>query len=125
MISSQVPDLDASLAQERKRHKVQNKGTQGARARYNAELPPFVSVVGHPSRPIIVGMDLGGVFETATGHFVHRHFSQGESNMHQIVVTVSCRLLPPFPKGNWPFSGTGKPPPLLCGKSYHFAGSPV
>ena len=30
---------------------------------------------------------------------------------------------PLFPKGNWPFSGTGKPPPSLtpfCGKSYYF-----
>ena len=31
--------------------------------------------------------------------------------MHQITVTVLCRLHPPlFRKGNWPFSGTGKPP---------------
>ena len=29
--------------------------------------------------------------------------SQGESNMHRIVVTNLCRLRPLFPKGNWPF----------------------
>ena len=42
------------------------------------------------------------------------HLFRGESNMHQIVVTILCRLRPPFLfKGNWPFSGTGKPPPFL------------
>ena len=38
-------------------NKVQNKGTQGARARYDAELPPFISIVLHPGRPLILGMD--------------------------------------------------------------------
>ena len=44
--------------------------------------------------------------------------NQRESNMHRIVVTILCRLYPPFPKGNWPFSATGKPPFLW--KSYYF-----
>ena len=44
---------------------------------------------------------------------------QGESNMHQIVVTVSCRLCPPFPGQELPFSGTGKMP-CFYGKSYSF-----
>ena len=39
-------------------NKVQNKGTQGVQARYGAELPPFISIVRCPSRPIILGMDL-------------------------------------------------------------------
>ena len=30
--------------------------------------------------------------------------------MYQIMVTILCRLCPPYPKGNWPFSSTGKPP---------------
>ena len=29
------------------------------RARYGAELPPFISIVRHPSRPVILGMDIG------------------------------------------------------------------
>ena len=38
-------------------NKVQNKGTQGVRARYGAELPPFISIVRYPGRPVILGMD--------------------------------------------------------------------
>ena len=34
-------------------NKVQNKGTQGARARYDAELPPIISIVQCPVRPVI------------------------------------------------------------------------
>ena len=34
-------------------NKVQNKGTQGVRARYDAEPPPFFSIVRHPGRPVI------------------------------------------------------------------------
>ena len=37
--------------------KVQNKGTQGLQARYGAELPPFISIVRCPGRPVILGMD--------------------------------------------------------------------
>ena len=37
--------------------KLQNKGTQGIRARYGAELPPFISIVRYPGRPVILGMD--------------------------------------------------------------------
>ena len=36
---------------------VENKGTQGVRARYGAELPPFISIVRYPGRPVILGMD--------------------------------------------------------------------
>ena len=39
-------------------NKVQNTGTQGVQARYSAELPPFISVVRYPGRPVILGMDL-------------------------------------------------------------------
>ena len=38
-------------------NEVQNKGTQGVRARYDAELPPSISIVRHPGRPIILGME--------------------------------------------------------------------
>ena len=36
---------------------VKNKGTQGVRARYGAELPLFISFVRYPGRPVILGMD--------------------------------------------------------------------
>ena len=36
--------------------------------------------------------------------------NQGESNMHQIVVTVSCRLCPPFLEGEFAVFCTGKRP---------------
>ena len=32
---------------------VENKGTQGVRARYGAELPPVISIVRYPGRPVI------------------------------------------------------------------------
>ena len=38
-------------------NKVQNNGTQGAQARYDTELPPFISIVWYPGRPVILGMD--------------------------------------------------------------------
>ena len=38
-------------------NKVQNKGTQGVWARYGAELPPFISIVRYPGRPVILGME--------------------------------------------------------------------
>ena len=38
---------------------------------------------------------------------------QGESNMHRIVVTVLCRLRPPFPEGEFALSTTGNPPVSL------------
>ena len=63
-------------------NKVQNKGTQGVRARYGAELPPFISIVRYPGRPVILGMDhflgksekkgpgfLGSKTGPQTGHF--------------------------------------------------------
>ena len=34
-------------------NEVQNKGTQGVRARYDAELPPIISIVRCPGRPVI------------------------------------------------------------------------
>ena len=33
--------------------KVENKGTKGVRARYDAELPPIISIVRYPGRPVI------------------------------------------------------------------------
>ena len=45
--------------------------------------------------------------------------SQGESNMHQIVVTVSCRLCPPFPEGEFAVFRYRKTPSFY-GKSYYF-----
>ena len=50
-------------------------------------------------------------------------FFQGESNLHQIVVTILCRLRPPFPlRGISPFPGkiktyTGTSPPLFSKKA--------
>ena len=34
-------------------NEVQNKGTQGVRARYGGELPPIISIVRYPGRPVI------------------------------------------------------------------------
>ena len=39
-------------------NEVQNKGTQGVRARYGAELPPIISIVRYAGRPVILGMDV-------------------------------------------------------------------
>ena len=38
-------------------NEVENEGTQGVRARYGAELPPFISIVQYPGRPVILGME--------------------------------------------------------------------
>ena len=38
-------------------NEVRNKGTQGVQARYGAELPPFISIVRYPGRPVILGME--------------------------------------------------------------------
>ena len=38
-------------------NEVQNKGTQGVRARYGAELPPIISIVQYPGRPVILVPD--------------------------------------------------------------------
>ena len=40
-------------------NKLQNNGTRGVRAGYDAELPPFISIVRYPGRPVILGMDFG------------------------------------------------------------------
>ena len=45
-------------------NKAQNKGTQGVQVRYAAELPPFMSIVRCPGRPVILGMDFRDLFET-------------------------------------------------------------
>ena len=34
-----------------------DKGTQGVRARYDVELPPFISIVRYTGRPVILGME--------------------------------------------------------------------
>ena len=47
---------------------------------------------------------------------------QGESNLHQIVVTILCRLGPPFPQGELAllrYWKTPPSPPPFCGKSYY------
>ena len=36
-----------------------NKGMRGVRARYDAVLPPNISIVRHPGRPVISGMEPG------------------------------------------------------------------
>ena len=41
-----------SVSSPRLFNKAQNKGMQGVRARYDTELPPFISVVRHPGRPV-------------------------------------------------------------------------
>ena len=33
---------------------------QGAQARYSAELPPFISIVRYPGRPVILGAEFCG-----------------------------------------------------------------
>ena len=49
-------------------NEVQNKGTQGVRARYGAELPPIISIVRHPGRPVISVPDLSALYtRTRTG----------------------------------------------------------
>ena len=40
-----------------KRSTKKNKGTQGVQARYDAELPPFISIVQHTGRPVMLGME--------------------------------------------------------------------
>ena len=40
------------------------KGTQGVRARYDAELPPFISIVRFPGRPVMLVPDFGNRLET-------------------------------------------------------------
>ena len=46
-------------------NKVQNKGTQGVQARYGAELPPSISFVRCPGRPVILGEGKFGPFRSA------------------------------------------------------------
>ena len=38
--------------------KYKTRGRNGVRARYDAELSPFISIVGHPCRPVISGMKI-------------------------------------------------------------------
>ena len=38
-------------------NKVQNKGTRGVPVRHGEELPPFISMVRYPGRPVILGME--------------------------------------------------------------------
>ena len=59
-------------------NKVENKGTQGVRARYGAELPPFISIVRYPGRPVILGME---------NHALKRHQAQ-------TVIFYVCVCLP-------------------------------
>ena len=41
-------------------NEIQNKGTQGVRASYGAELRPIISIVRYPGRPVISVPDLSG-----------------------------------------------------------------
>ena len=69
-------------------NEVQNKGTQGVQARYGAELTPFISIVRHPCRPVILGMDFLATkknfpgrwwmrkpYENQENHIYHRNLS--------------------------------------------------
>ena len=51
--SQKAPVLPPLLNED----EVQNKGTQGLRARYGAELPPIISIVRYPGRPVMFGME--------------------------------------------------------------------
>ena len=79
--------------------KVENKGTQGVRARCGAELPPFISIVRCPGRPVILGMEKG-VF--VNGCFFAFWCSLGLVDIFKWICNVSstrssqgvsCRLL--------------------------------
>ena len=59
-LSSQSLRLSISLPNFVKLGKAQNKGMQGVKARYDTALPPFISIVWHPGRPIILGMIFRG-----------------------------------------------------------------
>ena len=66
-------------------NKVQNKGTQGVQARYGVELPPFISIVQCPGRPVILGVD-------------ERDISMGQpAHVHWEVLKGTC------PKGTLEF----------------------
>ena len=41
-------------------NEAQSKETQEVRARYDAELPPLISIVRHPGRPVILGTESYG-----------------------------------------------------------------
>ena len=47
-------------------NKEQTKGTQGVRARYDPELPPIISIVRCPGRPVILGMDIRPLAEVVS-----------------------------------------------------------
>ena len=47
--------------------------------------------------------------------------AQGESNMHQIVVTILCRLHPPFPQGELALFRYRKTPFRLFCEFYRFS----
>ena len=49
---------------------VQNKGTQGVRARYGAELPPFISIVRYPGRAVVFWKRPKGTRPKGTGREV-------------------------------------------------------
>ena len=59
-------------------NEVENKGTQWVRARYGAELPPIISIVRCPGRPVISVPDL-----------LHSTQEQGLSKLR-----LQTRLLP-------------------------------
>ena len=47
--------------------KVEKKGTQGVRAKYNTVLPPFISIVRSPGRPVILVIDHCGLWKQSRG----------------------------------------------------------
>ena len=58
--------LKRSLFPKPYESKHKNKGMRGVRARYDAVLPPNISIVRHPGRPVISGMDFGFPQRTTT-----------------------------------------------------------
>ena len=52
LVVSKSPSVSTSMKQSTK------QGNARARARYSAELPPIISIVRYPGRPVILGMDL-------------------------------------------------------------------
>ena len=98
-------------------NKVENKGTQGVWARYDAELPPIISIVRHPGRPVILGVersllsllfqvraDLGKGMRTATFQFSESGGSVNGPNLftelpflyNSLPNPHSLNCLPPF-----------------------------
>ena len=71
-------------------NEVQNKGTQGVRARYGAELPPIISIVRHPGRPVILGMETRekGIHHRSRKKGIHHRASDPEKKKRRVSTVV-------------------------------------